>query len=317
MGYLLGLDIGTSGVKALLISVEGKTISSKTVSYPLKTSNSGWAEQSPYDWWEATVKAIKETVSNNPIDSNQIKGISLFGQMHSSVFLDEKMEVIRPSILWSDTHTSEQCKEIYAIAGGNEDTFYIRCLKGIGRIYHPVACDCFSSFGAAKVYTDKSSDSSTDFLKTQLVKKFAPVKIERILTDCGTEFTTWHKEVVPFHQFEKACKKLGIKHTTTKVRHPWTNGYVERLNKTLLDEFYSVVFRQKRYTNIEELQVDLNKFTNYYNYRRTHQGYKLKKQGCRTPAESHFSKDLTQDKKFLKIKSGKKEVLVGKNVNIP
>jgi len=118
MGYLLGLDIGTSGVKALLVSSEGKIISSKTESYPLATPHSGWAEQSPYDWWEATVKVIKETVSNNPIDSNQIKGISLSGQMHSSVFLDEKMEVIRPAILWSDTRTSRQCKEIYTKAGG-------------------------------------------------------------------------------------------------------------------------------------------------------------------------------------------------------
>jgi len=118
MSYLLGLDIGTSGVKALLISVEGKIISSKTESYPLATPNSGWAEQSPYDWWEATVKVIKEIISNIPVDSCQIKGISLSGQMHSSVFLDEKMKVIRPAILWSDTRTSKQCKEIYTKAGG-------------------------------------------------------------------------------------------------------------------------------------------------------------------------------------------------------
>lgn len=118
MDYLLGLDIGTSGVKALLISVEGKIISSKTESYPLATPHSGWAEQSPYDWWEATVKVIEEVVSSTPIGSTQIKGISLSGQMHSSVFLDEKMEVIRPAILWSDTRTSEQCKEIYTKVGG-------------------------------------------------------------------------------------------------------------------------------------------------------------------------------------------------------
>jgi len=118
MSYLLGLDIGTSGVKALLISVKGKIISSKTTSYPLKTPHPGWAEQSPYDWWEAALKVIRETVSDNPIDSTRIKGISLSGQMHSSVFLDEKMEVIRPAILWSDTRTAEQCSKIYAKAGG-------------------------------------------------------------------------------------------------------------------------------------------------------------------------------------------------------
>ena len=118
MGYLLGLDIGTSGVKALLVSPEGKIISSKTESYPLATPHSGWAEQSPYDWWEATVKVIRDTVSNNPVDFSEIKGISLSGQMHSSVFLNEKMEVIRPAILWSDTRTSEQCQEIYNKVGG-------------------------------------------------------------------------------------------------------------------------------------------------------------------------------------------------------
>jgi xylulokinase len=118
MGYLLGLDIGTSGVKALLVSPEGKIISNKTESYPLATPYSGWAEQSPYDWWEATVKVIRKTISNITIDSSEIKGISLSGQMHSSVFLDEKMEVIRPAILWSDTRTSEQCSKIYTKAGG-------------------------------------------------------------------------------------------------------------------------------------------------------------------------------------------------------
>jgi len=83
-------------------------------------------------------------------------------------------------------------------------------------------------------------------VENHLVKKFAPVKIERILTDCGAEYTTWHKEAIPNHKFEKICKKIGTKHTTTKVRHPWTNGYVERLNKTLLDEFYSLAFKKKR-----------------------------------------------------------------------
>ena len=81
-----------------------------------------------------------------------------------------------------------------------QDTFYIGCLKGIGRIYPQVACDCFSSFGAAKVYDNKTTKVSTDFVENHLVKKFAPVKIERILTDCGTEYTTWHEEAIPNHE---------------------------------------------------------------------------------------------------------------------
>jgi len=68
------------------------------------------------------------------------------------------------------------------------------------------------------------------------------------------------------------------------------------LNKTLLDEFYSVVFRKKRYKSIEELQIELDNFMDYYNYRRTHQGYKLKKNGYKTPAEVHFQKNLIETK---------------------
>jgi transposase InsO family protein len=103
----------------------------------------------------------------------------------------------------------------------SQDTFYFSCLKGIGRIYHQVACDCFSSFGAVKVYNNKTTKVSTDFVENHLAKKFAPVKIERILTDCGTEYTTWHEEAISNHEFEKTCKRLEIKHTTTKVKHPF------------------------------------------------------------------------------------------------
>ena len=146
MSYLLGLDIGTSGVKALLVSSEGKIISSKTVSYPLKTPHSGWAEQSPYDWWEATVKVISKTISNIHINSSEIKGISLSGQMHSSVFLNEKMEVIRPAILWSDTRTSEQCKEIYTKVGG------------LNQLIHYVSNPALEGFTAPKILWLKENE---------------------------------------------------------------------------------------------------------------------------------------------------------------
>lgn len=152
-------------------------------------------------------------------------------------------------------------------------------------------------------------------MENHLINKFRGVKIGRLLTDCGTEYTTWHEEAKPKHKFEKMCQRLGIRHTTTKVRHPWTNGYVERLNKTLLDEFYSLAFRKKRYGGIEELQVDLDEFMDYYNYRRTHQGYKLKENGYDTPAEAHLSKTLKKDlpgeiisDKVAPIMSDKKEV---------
>lgn len=121
MQYLMGLDIGTSGVKVLLLSKNGEVITTATESYPLDTPKSGWAEQNPIDWWEAVVKVINKTISENNVNPNDIMGLSFSGQMHSSVFLDENMEVIRPAILWSDTRTEQQCEEILNKAGGLEN----------------------------------------------------------------------------------------------------------------------------------------------------------------------------------------------------
>jgi ATPase subunit of ABC transporter with duplicated ATPase domains len=86
----------------------------------------------------------------------------------------------------------------------------------------------------------------TDFVERHFAKKVVPVKIEEILTDSGREYSTWHEETMPTHEFEKTCNRLGIKHAMTKLQYPWTNGYAERLNNTLLSEFCVVAFRKKR-----------------------------------------------------------------------
>ena len=167
------------------------------------------------------------------------------------------------------------------------DTFYVGCLKGVGRIYQITACDCFSSFGFAKLYTDKTADSAIDFLENHLLPLSSGVNIQRLLHDNGKEFTTHH--IGGHHKFKDACQRNNIRQTHTKVKHPWTNGYPERLNLTLLDEFYQVAFRKKVYHSLEELQRDLDEFLHYYNFKRTHQGYKLKENGYKTPASAFFS----------------------------
>lgn len=167
------------------------------------------------------------------------------------------------------------------------DTFYVGCLKNLGRIYQLTACDCFSSFGWAKLYLHKTADNAVDFLHNHLLPKARSVIIRRLLQDNGKEFTThWPQGN---HKFKEACKEKGIRQTFTKVKHPWTNGYVERLNETILDEFYSVAFRKKIYTSLEELQKDLDQFMYRYNFQRAHQGYKLKENGYTTPGEAFFS----------------------------
>lgn len=113
MSYLMGIDIGTSNVKIIIISSDGQLIATETSSYPLNSPQAGWSEQNPADWWNSTQKALKAVIKKNDINSEEIKGISLSGQMHSLVMLDENKEIIRPAILWNDTRTTKQCDQIY------------------------------------------------------------------------------------------------------------------------------------------------------------------------------------------------------------
>ncbi|CUU11427.1 xylulokinase [Armatimonadetes bacterium GBS] len=106
---LLGIDIGTSGVKAVLIDTEGRVIASASESYPLLTPKPLWAEQNPEDWWHATCKAIRQILQDSGVAPGAIRGIGLSGQMHGSVFLDADGRVIRPALLWCDQRTADEC----------------------------------------------------------------------------------------------------------------------------------------------------------------------------------------------------------------
>lgn len=109
MQYLLGIDLGTSGVKTLLIDIEGHVITSATVEYPLYTPKPLWAEQNPEDWWKGTVSSVQQVIQKSGIDAHDIRGIGLSGQMHGSVFLDSAGNVIRPALLWCDQRTQAEC----------------------------------------------------------------------------------------------------------------------------------------------------------------------------------------------------------------
>lgn len=117
MTYLLGIDIGTGGTKTVLFTDTGKIVNSATVEYPLYQPQNGWAEQMPKDWWNAVVATIRQVLSNGEIDSSDIKGIGLSGQMHGLVMLDDDEQVLRPSIIWCDQRTARECEEITARVG--------------------------------------------------------------------------------------------------------------------------------------------------------------------------------------------------------
>jgi xylulokinase len=114
MTDLVGLDVGTTGVKALRISAEGEVLARAEEEYPLATPQPGWAEQDPEDWWRAAESALAQ------VRGDGVAGIGLSGQMHGLVALDEAHRVLRPAILWNDQRTGEECAEIEALLGLRE-----------------------------------------------------------------------------------------------------------------------------------------------------------------------------------------------------
>ncbi len=163
----------------------------------------------------------------------------------------------------------------------NQDTFYWGTLKGVGKVYVQVVVDVFCSLAFAKVYNSKMPITSVDTLYERVLPFYEAlgISVEAILTDNGREFCG----VKERHPYELFCQIENIEHRTTKVRSPRTNGFVERMNRTLLDECFRVKGRETWYTSTDEIQRDLDTFIEYYNHKRSHQGYRL---NGRTPAQA-------------------------------
>lgn len=117
MKYVIGVDLGTSAVKILLVNQNGEVCNEITKSYPLIIEKSGFSEQNPEEWVEKTTAGLTELVEQFEGDVNDIEGISFSGQMHGLVLLDENNQVLRNAILWNDTRTTKQCKDIYEVVG--------------------------------------------------------------------------------------------------------------------------------------------------------------------------------------------------------
>src|SRR5258705_2033386 len=112
----LGLDIGTSSVKAILVAASGAVVAMARTSLLLSTPRPGWAEQDPKDWWTGALSSIRGVRRDRP--GAAVAAIGISGQMHSSVFLDRAGQVIRPALLWCDGRTTAECEEITARVGG-------------------------------------------------------------------------------------------------------------------------------------------------------------------------------------------------------
>jgi xylulokinase len=108
---VLGIDLGTSGCKTVLVARDGKILATATAAYPLSTPKPLWSEQDPHHWWEGLVASVREVVKKCPKET--IEGIGIGGQMHGATLLDKNNNVVRPAILWNDGRCQAECDAIH------------------------------------------------------------------------------------------------------------------------------------------------------------------------------------------------------------
>ncbi len=163
------------------------------------------------------------------------------------------------------------------------DTFLVGTLKGVGKVYLQTVIDCHSRYSWGRLYTNKLPVTAVHVLNNDVLPFFEEnnIKVETVLTDNGREYCGRKDH----HPFELFLQLEEIEHRTTKVRRPQSNGFVERMHRTLLDEHFRIKGREKFYEALTEMQDDLEKYLVYYNEKRAHQGRNMK---GRTPKQAFF-----------------------------
>jgi transposase InsO family protein len=152
-----------------------------------------------------------------------------------------------------------------------QDTFFVGTLKGVGKVYLHVVVDTYSSHAFGFLHPSKQPEAAAAVLHNQALPFYQDhhLPVGTILTDNGREFCG--RET---HPYELYLALNEIEHRRTQVAHPQTNGFVERFNRTVLDEFFRLAFRRTFYESVEALQTDLDAWLIYYNTERPHQGYR-------------------------------------------
>jgi len=173
------------------------------------------------------------------------------------------------------------------------DTFYVGQLKGVGKVYLQTVIDCFSRYAWGRLYTSKLPITAVHVLNNDVLPFFEKhnARISTILSDNGREFCGRPDT----HPYELFLQLEEIEHRTTRVRRPQSNGFVERMHRTLLDEHFRIKGREKWYESVDEMQTDLDDYLVRYNTKRPHQGRDM---NGRTPY-AVFMKGLPKEKKTV------------------
>jgi len=152
-----------------------------------------------------------------------------------------------------------------------QDTFYVGQFKGVGKVYMQAVVDTYGSYAFAYLHAGKLPEHAAAVLHDDVLPQYREwgLKVGAVLTDNGREYCGKDS-----HPYELYLALNDLEHRKTKVKHPQTNGFVERFNRTVLDEFFRQAFREKPYESVETLQKDLDKWVKSYNEERPHQGYR-------------------------------------------
>lgn len=225
------------------LKLEGVSVSSPTIQNILIKHEMG----SKYDRWlkleeQASHKAIELT-------GEQVA----FIEKQNPCFRERHVESSRPGELLS------------------QDTFYVGRLKGVGKVYLHGVVDTYGSYAFGFLHTSKQPEAAVAVLHNDVLPfyKQQGLTVQAVLTDNGREFCG--KDT---HPFELYLALNDLEHRRAKVRRPQTNGFVERFNETVLNEFFREVFRTKLYETVDALQNDLDAWLVHYNTERPHQGYR-------------------------------------------
>jgi len=113
--YLMGIDLGTTNLKVLLIDEDGKIIAKRSSEYSIEIPFHGFAEQNPDTWWDAARRCIRSVLSESGVSASRISAIGITGQMHGTVLLDENLRSLRPAIIWPDRRSVKQCERLQRV----------------------------------------------------------------------------------------------------------------------------------------------------------------------------------------------------------
>lgn len=194
MSNYIGIDLGTSGVKILLVSKDGKILNEVTETYPISYPYSGWSEQNPEDWFNAVVRGLEK------LNAKDVAGISCGGQMHGLVILDKKDEIIRPCILWNDGRTGKQ-------------TNYLNNAIGQDKLISCTANIAFAGFTAPKLLWLKENEPENfgKIAKIMLPKDYIVYKLTgEFATDFSDASGTLLLDVKNRRWSEEMCGICGI-----------------------------------------------------------------------------------------------------------